>query len=286
MTNKTSSIPSPEKMFLEVSLYKSFTLLYNDLPKLIQILYYEGIIDCYCPSCEKQSTFNAIMNYPNTRPLNALYPGNINEEHLQEPFEELKNGMKHYVNKKFYCSRNKEHTMAFAFLLDGKGNFMKIGQHPSIADLTSFEMLKYRKILRDKYSEFNKGIGLASHGIGIGSFVYLRRVFEQLIEEAHTIAQNMEDWDEELYQQSRMAEKINLLSPQLPSFLVENRTIYGILSKGVHSLTEEECLGIFPSVKLAIELILDEKAHQLEQERKIRKSSSTLSSIHQSFLKG
>jgi hypothetical protein len=42
---------------------------------------------------------------------------------------------------------------------------------------------------RKRYKKFTKGLGLAAHGVGIGSFVYLRRIFENLIEEAHTATQ-------------------------------------------------------------------------------------------------
>jgi len=60
-----------------------------------------------------------------------------------------------------------------------------------------------------------------------------------------------------------------LLKAELPEFLVENRKLYGILSKGIHSLTEEECLEYFDVVKAGIELILDEKVDHLKKQRKI-----------------
>ncbi len=56
-----------------------------------------------------------------------------------------------------------------------------------------------------------------------------------------------------------MNEKIALLKRELPSFLVENPKLYGILSKGIHDLTESDCLANFEALKLAIMVILDEK---------------------------
>lgn len=35
--------------------------------------------------------------------------------------------------------------------------------------------------------------------------------------------------------------------------------IYKVLSKGIHELSERECLTYFPALKLAIELILEQK---------------------------
>lgn len=73
-----------------------------------------------------------------------------------------------------------------------------------------------------------------------------------------------------------MDEKIVLLRDYLPIFLVENSSIYSILSKGIHSLTEDECLEFFEPMKLGIELILDEK---IEQEEKANKISHTRKSL-------
>jgi hypothetical protein len=156
----------------------------------------------------------------------------------------------------------------------------KIGQYPSLADLNSDEIKKYRRILGDKYKEFSKAVKLASHGVGIGSFVYLRRIFENLIEEAHQEAIKTNSWNEYDYQKSRMDEKIRLLKDYLPEFLVKNQILYSILSKGIHELSEDECLKYFGSIKLGIELILDEKLEKLDREAKIKEAEKSISEIH------
>ena len=48
------------------------------------------------------------------------------------------------------------------------------------------------------------------------------------------------------------------------------KAVYGILSKGVHELSEEECLTYFPALKLSIILILDQR---IEDESKSKKES-------------
>lgn len=152
----------------------------------------------------------------------------------------------------------------------------KIGQFPSLAALNLYDVKKYSGILdKPKFQELTKAIGLAAHGVGVGSFVYLRRIFEMLVEEAHQLARSPEAWietgeklDEEEFNKARMAEKIQLLHKHLPSFLVENRSLYGILSKGVHELSEQECLAAFPIVRIGIEIILDAKVEQLSRMKK------------------
>jgi len=85
----------------------------------------------------------------------------------------------------------------------------KVGQYPSLADLHLQGIAKYRKVLEPKeYAELARAIGLSAQGIGIGSFVYLRRVFENLIEIAHQKASGVEGWEEGNFQKVRMHEKI------------------------------------------------------------------------------
>ncbi|MGJ7915455.1 hypothetical protein ACI48D_08260 [Massilia sp. LXY-6] len=129
------------------------------------------------------------------------------------------------------------------------------------------------------FRELTKAIGLAAHGVGVGSFVYLRRVFETLVEEAHQVAKNDVGWNEEEYERGRMGEKILLLSKYLPEFLVQNRAIYGILSKGVHELSEDECLAAFPAVKLGIEIILDAKLEEAARRKKLQVAAKSIQAL-------
>ena len=117
---------------------------------------------------------------------------------------------------------------------------------------------------------------VASHDVGIGAFIYLRRIFENLIEAAHLKAKAEASWDEIAYEKARMDEKIQFLKHLLPPFLVENRVLYKILSSGVHELSEQECLKAFPVVKLGIELILDDELERHKRERKIEEAKKAL----------
>ena len=114
----------------------------------------------------------------------------------------------------------------------------------------------------------------AANGVGIGSFVYLRRIFEGLIEEAFSIAKVEGIIDLSIYDGIRMDEKIITLKKYLPDFLFDNRTLYGILSTGIHELNEEECLNYYEIVKTGIELILDEKLEKHNKVKKIRRSKT------------
>ena len=170
----------------------------------------------------------------------------------------------------------------FIFNIQEK-KIMKIGQYPSMADIAIAEIQDYRKILGDEqFKELSRAIGLISHGVGIGAFIYLRRIFESLIDDAHNIAKGKKGLDEKEYNKGRMEEKIKLLGKAyLPSFLVDNWQLYSILSKGIHELSEEDCLSSFPVVKGGIELILDEKIREKKRIEKEKTISVSIKGKHQ-----
>jgi hypothetical protein len=162
----------------------------------------------------------------------------------------------------------------------------KTGQYPSVADFHISEIKQYKKLLpNEKLKEFTRAIGLAANGVGIGSFVYLRRIFEHLIYEAYTQCLEEGLVLEEQYNKSRMDQKIELLSAHLPNFLVENRTIYSILSLGIHELDENTCLAHFDTLRVGIEIILDEKLDELRKREKIEEAKRKLSQLHSEIKK-
>ena len=189
----------------------------------------------------------------------------------------LKTGGYRTINVK--CKRYGD-IFLFSFFYDiNKKHLIKIGQYPSIADFHIHKIEQYDKSLsNDALKEFTKAIGLAANGVGIGSFVYLRRIFENLILESFKEAKLEGKLQEETFNKLRMDEKIELLKDYLPPFLVENKSIYSILSKGIHELDENTCLEYFETMKLGIEIILDQK---LEKKRQKEKEEETMKKIQQ-----
>lgn len=270
--NKNNSLPSLEDFFLKTPLYEYFQVDIFDDFKIQDVRNFKGTIDAFCIKCKKSSTFRRV---------------DMNQREYEEEYADYPRSSQNYnvFCVSFACTRNENHNMYFYFMVHDSlstdhDTVTKIGQYPSLADLNSDKIKKYRKILGDKYKEFSKAVGLASHGVGIGSFVYLRRIFENLIEEAHQESIKTNSWNEDDYQKSRMDDKIILLKDYLPEFLVNNKILYSILSKGVHDLREDECLKYFGIVKLGIELILNEKLEKLDREAKIKAVEKSISEIH------
>ncbi|MCL2197768.1 MAG: hypothetical protein FWB80_02490 [Defluviitaleaceae bacterium] len=85
--------------------------------------------------------------------------------------------------------------------------------------------------------------------------------------------------DAENFMKKRMEEKIDAVKSFIPSFITTSRNIYGILSKGIHELNEDECLGFFPVLKESIEMILEQKVKLKEEKQKEESLKKAISSI-------
>ena len=160
------------------------------------------------------------------------------------------------------------------------GYIEKVGQYPSIADIHIAQIKQYSKVLDSQYMrDFTKAIGLAASGVGTGSFVYLRRIFEHLVEEIAKKAIADGEIHAEVYNSSKMDKKIKMLESQLPDVLKDNKPLYGVLSKGIHELSEEDCLQYFSVVRQIIELILDDLEFTRQKVEKKRLAHNSLAQI-------
>lgn len=180
------------------------------------------------------------------------------------------------------CKRKNNDELRFVVFQDN-AIVVKIGQFPSLADLQFSEIgKKYDKVLpAEDLRNLKKAIGLVANGIGAGSFVYLRRIFENLIFETYKNNVSSLSINESDFKTKKMEEKIIILKTYLPSQLVEMKSIYSILSKGVHELEEEDCLKYFKPLKLSIELILDQKIEDKIKRDRDSLVKKQLQDIHQ-----
>ncbi|MDR9859522.1 hypothetical protein [Treponema socranskii] len=230
-------------------------------------------IDLYCPLCKQISTFKP----SNEGQMKCVY-NMVDSDKFFNHY--ITFGIIHYR-----CAREPLHYFCTQIIheLDNtkkESLITKIGQYPAKAEIEFPEFNKFSKILpKEKLLDLKRSAGLASHGIGAGSFVYLRRVFEYLINEAYEDAINNREIDRETYEKARINERIGLLNRYLPEIMVENTSAYGILSKGVHELDENTCLNAYSLMKETIELILEEKLEKKQKEEKRSKIKSEISKL-------
>ena len=207
-----------------------------------------GTFDSYCTKCRKETPFIvAAIPVPHTggglRHNNALaQPASL-------------------FAVRAVCQRDLTTYLYVFHKMDGR--VVKVGQTPSMADI-SFTELQGMEGSVDPLDrrELGKAIGLFAHDAASGAFVYLRRVFERMIGRAH--AMRIEAGGEPIadFDKLRVDEKVSALSDQLPEQAVRNRGVFSVLSAGIHELTDEQCLALFPVVKAVIFQMLEQEEHK------------------------
>lgn len=232
---------------------------YFDIP-LYQVVALSEIEKDFMSNSADVDGYNSISGFDTTYRIEATHIGYHD------------NDFKGFHTILLTCKRKNNDKLRF-FVVRGQDFVMKVGQYPSLADIQFAEIgKKYDKVLDEgELFEFKRAIGLAAHGTGVGSFVYLRRIFENLIFETYTEHKSTLGVGEKDFIFKKMEEKVEVLKSHLPSQLVEMKSVYSILSKGLHELSEEECLAYFEPLKLSIELILDQKIEMdLKKQRDVR----------------
>lgn len=234
-----AELPSYEEMLIKWPIYRRLTLRRSHADWYGDLRGGDFQFDAFCVECQRDAPFKG--SKPSNNPISWW----------ESPIED--SAFASFLR----CQRDEKHVYTFYFRVKDQV-IQKVGQYPSMEDIASSDVEKYRKQLGAAYfSELHRAGGLASFGIGIGAFVYLRRIFERLI------YQHRDEFDPDgsklpEFATMRMEERVLALRSILPPALVKNRATYSILSKGIHELSEDECLKHFPVVRAAIIMMLDQ----------------------------
>jgi hypothetical protein len=253
-------MPPPAVFLLRTPLYKEYSIAKPQDVKALR--HWGGKVGAFCPICESGSILEG----------SNAYAGSFDLSHY------VKDG---YFDTTVSCNWGHDEQMWFRFKIKNM-LIQKVGQWPSLADFALPEIARYRQLLgKQRYGDFSRAIGLAAHGIGVGSFVYLRRVFEGLIADAQKVAAAAGPFDHDAFDRARMDEKILMLKPWLPAFLVEHRGIYRILSVGIHELSEDDCLLYFDVVRQGIEAILEEHIEAEAKAERVQQTSTAVTKLEE-----
>lgn len=273
-------------------LYSKVDISDENVNTLISLFTKEYSLDLFCLKCNNRSVFRkrpvgetALFTFEQC--LSSIKQKiNVKEIFCTEKnpaFKRLQLGVSN-TSIQFVCSRDNTNEVTMFFELT-ENALIKIGQWPSPIDVSIRIPSKYSAMLDDYFREYKSAIELNCHGYSVGAYAYLRRIIEQLVEQAHTKAAQQPDWNDTEYSNKRIGDKIKSLTGFLPDFFVSNVIIYGLISKGIHELSEDECENMFSVLKATIEYILDETIEEKEKELKkaeISKAVSLLAVKHRS----
>jgi|GEM_PF-3200273 len=254
----------------------------KDFDKLIDFILYEDNIYGYCNKCRRMNSLKPIKGNIDERLLERTLYGQYGDDYdgydesmalfkLNDRVDILVKKHK-YFTKSVNCLHDNSHKQKFIYKLEleyGKNEeakliLQKVGQDPSNVEFHNHN-------IRDKYSRYenykkiksdlSKAVISYENNFAVGGFLYLRRVLEKIVDYKYEeVKSNINDDNQARYEEKnvKFKEKIDILKDELPKHLTQNKHIYNILSAGVHSLTEEECLEYFSVVEKSVYFILDE----------------------------
>ena len=182
-----------------------------------------------------------------------------------------------FIDYLFFCTGCKRiHYYTLMF----KGNTVtKIGQYPSLASKEEHEIQKYKrlKVIKKYYIELIRSVNAYSQHMGIASFVYLRRIYEHIIETEYSKLPNEEQNPKAKFDDKMKAvdNKLHIIPPELDS---QKSKIYSVLSKGIHEYEEDECYELYPAMKTIILLMLENYLSDKESKQQLKEIEKTLKS--------
>lgn len=232
---------------------------------------FAGKFDMYCPACKKESTWECIPSgdaQSMSKLDDKVYAANT---HAGQARPDKWLG---YFQLWAKCARG-GHLLNLNMLAGPCENseeeyeVTKIGQFPSMTDIELGDLKEFDDSLpKAMRKEFVKAINCAAHGFSVAACVYYRRIFESILVEArdeHMRRLSLTAWPE--FERGRTDERIRMLRGHLPDFVVDHPHLYGLLSKGVHELSEKDCADEMPTLRGAMELVLRDRSAKTKERK-------------------
>ncbi len=218
-------------------------------------------LNLFCTTCcEKKTFLSKYATLDDGILYKKLFDGAVNDA-----------TDKAFISLGYKCA-DCEAIYYFTLLLD-KERVKKVGQYPSFAELSYHDLEKYKNVMSKYYIEYKQSLSAYSQKMGVASFVYLRRILEDIVNKKYNELEEQNPQDK-FIDRLKAVEKIEEIIPNEISKI--KGKIYSVLSKGVHEYSESECLELYDAVRFIIELILDK---QLEKKNRREKTKNVVSTI-------
>jgi hypothetical protein len=166
------------------------------------------------------------------------------------------------------------------------GECYKFGEFPPYGPHTPNRLLK---LFGKDGKFFLKGRQCENHGLGIGAFVYYRRVVEnhkdqildEIIKVSKKIAPEMVDGLELAKKENQFSKAVESVKNGIPQALLINgqnplTLLHSALSEGLHAQTDEECLDLAHDVRVVLSELAERLGQALKDEAELNKAISRL----------
>lgn len=199
-----------------------------------------------------------------------------------------------YFYLTYRCSNCQETTKTFSLAskVDAKeeptGELYKLGELPTYGPPIPPRLIKLIGPDRDT---FLKGRRCENQGLGIGSFIYYRRVVEnqknRILSEIIKVSEKIGASEEKIktlkdaINETQFSKALDMAKDAIPESLLINGhspilLLHSALSEGVHALSDEECLSLASSVRIVLGELSDRLSQALKDEAELTKALSVL----------
>ncbi|MFV1951650.1 MAG: hypothetical protein ACC630_06815 [Nitrospinota bacterium] len=254
-----------------------------------------------------------ISNITAWRPIQGHYTNTINTPEIQlHCSNEACNGTRffrcitnpislgdesqRYAFLTYKCSNCQKTTKTFsiAAIIDktdkesNSGYSFKFGEYPTYGPPTPSRLIKLIGPDRDL---FLQGRRCENQGLGIGAFVYYRRVvenqknriFDEIIKVAKKLKATTDDISEleSAKKETQFSKSFSMVKKGIPQALLINGhnpllLLHSALSEGVHDRSDEECLELASSVRVVLAELSDRLGQALKDEAELNHALSKL----------
>jgi hypothetical protein len=229
-------------------------------------------LELHCDVCDGLRTFECPNEYP------ASLSANNKTVHSSL----------HYA-----CRNCKESVKSYYLILWGhsdSGQVQKIGEYPTFSPPTPRRLFE---LIGEEHREmFLKGRRAENRGLGIGAYAYYRRIVEDqkdaIVDEIIQVAKKVGASEEtlqsliELKDETQFKKAIGELKKGFPeSLLIDGchnplLLLHNSLSKGIHEMTDEQCLELATSIRLVLSELAERIANMLKEKAELSKAVGRL----------
>lgn len=224
-------------------------------------------IDAYCDICDQQRPFQDLRSRGGGAGMTV---------------NALKSGTSYFTFSCVSCRKSHREYLVEQVLDEETIRIQKYGELPR-SKLVRNRVLQ--KFLKDDLDNYEKAIVCLSHEYGVAAFAYFRRVVENNIsalldllqEDAKSSGSDKSILDAlaDLRKDTPMSEKIKIANLALPNHLKPDGLnplgrLYQVLSEGVHSLSEAECLQKATATSECLAFLISELASRAEHRARFK----------------
>ena len=171
---------------------------------------------------------------------------------------------------------------------ESQGVCYKFGEYPPYGPHVPSRLIKLIGPDRDI---FLKGCRCENQGLGIGAFSYYRRVVEnqknRILEEIIRVSEKINASQDKIdilsnaIEETQFSKALNMAKEAIPeSLLIDGhnpmRLLHHALSRGMHGLSDEECLEFASTVRLVLGELSERLSGLLKDKAELTKAISTL----------